>query len=50
MSDQRTFTLSEVWYAIDKARENWDDSVYPDDDARTAARIGAANVLRYLND
>jgi hypothetical protein len=47
---EQTFTASEIIEAVEKARENWDTDVYPDDDARIAARIGAVNVLRYLND
>lgn len=46
---ERQYSASEILSAIDKARENWDDDVYPDDDARVAARIGAANVLKYLD-
>lgn len=46
---EKTYTATEVITAVRKARENWDDDVYPDDNARIAARIGAANVLKYLD-
>lgn len=45
-----TYTIEEIVNAVMETRENWDDFVNEDDEARTAARIGAVTVLDYLPD
>jgi len=45
----RLYSEKEIITAVMAAREEWDEGVCPDDDARIAARIGALNVLSHLD-